>query len=91
MSRTAPESVDRAFGAGRMARRTGEHTDATALPSGPYVDWYETWLLQHGRRAQAEAAARARAERQERWLIRIFIGWAVVVTGATFASIWWML
>lgn len=74
-----------------MAWIDAKHTEATSLPSGPYVDWYEAWLLQHGRRAQAEAAARARAERQERLIVRLFVGWAAVVTAATFASIWWML
>ena len=68
-----------------------ERAEVTSLPSGPYVDWYETWLAQHSRRSRAEAAARARAERQVRWIIRGFAGWAAVVTAATFASIWWML
>lgn len=73
-----------------MARRDGQHDETTLLPTGPYVDWYETWLAQHGKRAQAEAAARAKAERQERLIIRLFVGWAAVVTAATFASIWCM-
>lgn len=74
-----------------MARMDGEHGEATSLPSGPYVDWYETWLAQHGRRSKAEAAALAKTERQVRLIIRLFVVWAAVVTAATFASIWWMM
>jgi hypothetical protein len=74
-----------------MAGMGREHDETTSLPSGPYVDWYETWLVQHGRRAQAEAAARAKADRQVRLIVRLFVGWAAVVTVATFAAIWWML
>jgi hypothetical protein len=74
-----------------MARMDRERSEVTSLPSGPYVDWYETWLAQHGRRATAEAAARARAERQVRLIVRLFVGWAAVVTTATFASIWWVM
>jgi hypothetical protein len=74
-----------------MAGMDGERGKVTSLPSGPYVDWYETWLAQHGKRSKAEAAARAKAERQVRLIVRLFVGWAVVVTTATFASIWWML
>ncbi|WP_237478760.1 hypothetical protein [Lichenibacterium dinghuense] len=74
-----------------MARMDIERGEATPLPTGPYVDWYETWLAQHGRRAKAEEAARLKAERQVRLIIRLFVCWAAVVTAATFASIWWML
>ena len=63
----------------------------TSLPSGPYVDWYETWLAQHGKRSAAEAAARAKAERQMRLIVRLFVGWAAVVTAAAFASVWWVM
>ncbi len=74
-----------------MARTDRDRGEATSLPSGPYVDWYETWLAQHGRRAAADEAARVKAKRQERLIVRLFVGWAAVVTAATFASVWWML
>ncbi len=74
-----------------MARIDGKSGETSSLPSGPYVDWYEAWLAQHGKRSVAEAAARARAERQVRLIVRLFVGWAAVVTAATFASIWWVM
>ena len=74
-----------------MVGSDGERDEVTSLPSGPYVDWYEAWLAQHGRRARAEEAARLKAERQMRLIIRLFVCWAAVVTAATFAAIWWML